>query len=158
MKDKETEYLNTLFTKSADEVDESEKDFPLLDVPANLSDKLYAITKPTLSSSHSIKQRAFKSWPKFASVAASLLMAVVLMQVYQQQQTLKQLEQAQTDLATALHYLGEANQITRTQTLNALNTNMKKAAFAPVIEIGRDAVSPTVESLESATKRSHRTL
>ena len=62
------------------------------------------------------------------------------------------------DPATALHYLGEANQITRTQTLNALNTNMKKAAFTPVIEIGRDAVSPTVESLESATKRSHRTL
>ena len=126
MKDKETEYLNSLFASSANEVDESEIDFPLLDVPVNLTDKLYAIAKPTLSSSHSIERRPFKSWPKFASVAASLLMAVVLIQVYQQQQTLKQLEQAQTDLATALHYLGEANKITQTQMLNALNTNVRE--------------------------------
>jgi hypothetical protein len=163
MKDHETEYLNKLFTRSSSELDESEMDFPLVDVPANLSDQLYAITGHALSSTGATKQGVFKSWsnkswPKFASVAASLLMAVVLMQVYQQHQTLNQLEQAQTDLATALRYLGEANEITRTQMLNALNTNMKKAAYAPVIEIGRDAVNPTVESLESATKRSRRTL
>ncbi|MFT5574008.1 MAG: hypothetical protein ACI9FR_002944 [Cryomorphaceae bacterium] len=163
MKDNETEYLNKLFTKSSSELDESEIDFPLVDVPADLSNQLYAITGPALSSSGSIKQGVFKSWsnkawPKFASVAASLLMAVVLLQVYQQNQTLNQLEQAQADLTTALHYLGEANKITQTQMLNALNANMKKAAFAPVIEIGRDAAIPTVESLESATKRPHRTL
>ncbi|MFT6408335.1 MAG: hypothetical protein ACJAQ6_001753 [Arenicella sp.] len=158
MKDKEAEYLDTLFSMSSDEIDESEIDFPLVDVPEDLSDKLYAITQPGLSRSDSINQPKVKSWPKFASVAASLLMAVVLVQVYQQQQTLKQLEQAQSDLATALHYLGEANQITRAQMLNTLNKNMKKAALTPVIEIGRDAVLPTVESLESATKRSRHTL
>jgi hypothetical protein len=158
MNDQDTEYLDTLFSRSSDQTGESEIDFPLIDVPAKLTDRLYAITQPTLSSSNLIKQRTFKSWPKFASVAASLLMAVVLMQVYQQQQTLNQLEQAQTDLATALHYLGEANEITRTQMLKTLNTNMKKAAFAPVIETGRDAVSPAVESLESTSKTSNRTL
>ncbi|MFT5612119.1 MAG: hypothetical protein ACI9WC_000574 [Arenicella sp.] len=158
MKDKESEFLNSLFTRSSEQADESEVDFPMVDVPTNLTEKLYSITQPTLSSSNSIKQRSFKSWPKFASVAASLLMAVVLMQVYQQQQTLNQLEQAQIDLATALHYLGEANKITRIQMLKTLNTNMKKAAFAPVIEIGRDAVSPAVESLESTSKTSNRTL
>lgn len=158
MKDNETEFLNKLFMRSSDQADKSEMDFPLMDAPANLSDKLYAITEPTQSNYESDKQRLVKSWPKFASVAASLLMAVVLLQVYQQQQTLKQLEQAQTDLATALQYLGEANQITRDHMLNTLNTNMKKATVTPVIEIGRDAVIPTVESLELATKRSHRTL
>jgi hypothetical protein len=158
MNEKETDFLNTLFTKSSNEEGESEIDFPLLDVPDRLSTRLYAITNPTLSNSDSVKQRKIRSWPKLASVAASLLMAVVLLQVYQQQQTLEQLEQAQTDLATALHYLGEANQIARAQMLNSLNENMKKAAFAPVIEIGRSAVIPTVESLELATKNSNRTL
>lgn len=158
MKNTETEYLNALFSKSSDEVDESEIDFPLIDVPASVSDKLYAITEPTLSSAGADKQRTFKSWPKFASIAASLLMAVVLMQVYQQQQTLKQLEQAQTDLATALHYLGEANKITQAQMFNSLNENMKKAAIAPVIDIGRDAAFNTTDSLESATKIPNRTL
>ena len=158
MKDHETEYLNTLFTAPSDQADESEVDFPLLEVPTNLSDSLYAITGPALNSEPITKQRRFKSWPKFASVAASILMAVVLVQNYQQHQTLKQLEQAQADLATALRYLGEANQITRVHMLNTLNKNMRKAAVVPVIEMGRDAASPTIESLELAAKRSHRTL
>ena len=158
MKNKETDYLNTLFAKSSDEIDETATDFPLMDVPANLTANLYAVTESTPSSSHATKLRGFMSWPKFASVAASLLMAVVLMQVYQQQQTLKQLKQAQIDLATALHYLGEANKITRAQMFNSLNANMKKAAVAPAIEIGRDAALQTTKSLESAAKLRNRTL
>jgi hypothetical protein len=160
MKNNETEYLNTLFAGSSDESDESAIDFPLIDVPENLSHRLYAISDSTLSSSAPTKQRSFslKSWPKLTSIAASLLIAVVLVQGYQQQQTLKRLEQAQADLAMALHYLGEANQITRAQMLNSLNQNMKKAALLPVMEIGRDAVIPTVESLEFETKKTHRTL
>jgi hypothetical protein len=158
MNDKETEYLNTLFKTSSDQLDEAEIEYPLFGMPEKLSHTLYAITEPAPGSPVSIKSRNVKTWPKFASIAASLLMAVVLLQVYQQQQTLEQLEQAQTDLATALHYLGEANQIARVQMLNSLNENMKKAAFAPVIEIGRGAIIPTVKSLELATKRSNRTL
>ena len=158
MKNQETNYLNALFAKSSDEVDAAEIDFPIVDVPADLSDSLYAITGTTSSGSKSSNSRPFMSWPKFASVAASLLMAVVLLQVYQQQKTLNQLEQAQADLATALHYLGEANEITKAQMFNALNENMKKAAIAPVIEIGRDAVLQTAESLEHATKIQNRTL
>jgi hypothetical protein len=158
MKNNETEYLNILFAGSSDDVDKTETDFPLLDVPEKLSHRLYAITESDLSSSPPTKWRSLKSWPKLTSVAASLLIAVVLVQGYQQQQTLKRLEQAQTDLAMALHYLGEANQIARAQMLNSLNENMKKAAFAPVIEIGRDAVTPSIESLESVTNKTHRTL
>jgi hypothetical protein len=158
MNDKETEYLNKLFATSTSEENGSEIDFPLIEVPANLSDRLYAISEPALGSSNSGRPAVSNFWPKFASVAASLLLAVVLTQAYQQQQTLKQLEQAQTDLSTALHYLAEANKITQTQMLNALNSNMKKAAYAPVIEIGRDAANPTVDSLESATKRTQHTL
>ena len=150
----EAEYLIKLFTKVSDETNEMETDFPLVDVPANLTDDLYAITESTKPNVH----RMSRSWSKFASIAASILIAVVLMQVYQQHQTLKQLEQAQADLATALHYLGEANNITRAQMLSTLNTNMQNAAIGPVIEIGRGVVLPTVKSLESATKIPNRTL
>ena len=158
MKNQEIEYLNNLFAKSSDEADDSEIDFPLIEVPETLTDNLYAITGTAASRSQPTKLRPFMSWPKFASVAASLLMAVVLTQVYQQQQTLKQLEQAQTDLATALHYLGEANKIAQAEMLNSLNENMKKAAIAPVFEIGRDAVLQTAESLEHTTKTPNRRL
>jgi hypothetical protein len=132
----------------------------MIDVPEELSHRLYAISDSTLSDSKLNKQHRLssKSWPKLASVAASVLMAIVLVQGYQQQQTLKRLEQAQTDLAMALHYLGEANQIAQVQMLNSLNENMKKAALSPVIEIGRDAALPTVESLEFENKNTHRTL
>jgi len=160
MKNNETEYLNKLFSVSSDETDESEIDFPLIDVPETLSQRLYAISDPALSDTAPMKRNSprFKSWPKLTSIAASLLMAVVLAQSYQQHQTLKRLEQAQTDLAMAMHYLGEANQIARVQMLNSLNDNMKKSAILPVLEIGRDAVIPTVESLEFETKKNHRTL
>ncbi|MBT8114060.1 MAG: hypothetical protein KJP04_01675, partial [Arenicella sp.] len=78
--------------------------------------------------------------------------------VYQQQQTLNQLEQAQADLATALHYLGEANKITRAQMVSSLNENMQKAAVAPVLEIGREAASQTAESLKFTTEIPGRSL
>ena len=158
MKNRESDYLNELFSKSSDDVGDTEIDFPLLDVPANLSDDLYAITGATLSANQSSGKHNFISWPKFASVAASLLMAIVLVQVYQQQKTLQQLEQAQTDLATALHYLGEANKITRAQVINSLNENMQKAGVAPVIEIGREAALQAKESREAAAKTQNRTL
>lgn len=158
MKDQEIKYLNSLFSQSADEQDESAIDLPLLDVPSDLSEKLYAITASVVGTTKTSKQTRVKPWPKFASIAASLLMAVVLVQGYQQKQTLSQLDQARTDLATALHYLGEANQIAHAQMLTTLNKNIRKATFEPVMEIGRDAVLPTVESLKSVAKKSYRTL
>lgn len=154
----ETNYLHKLFTMSSEQNNNSEEDFPLLEVPADLSENLYSITESKRSNNHSNKQRVIKSWPKITSIAASILMAVVLMQVYQQQQTLKQLERAQTDLATALHYLGQANKITQAQMYNSLNANMKNAVVAPVLEIGRDSVLPTVESIETATTIPNRSL
>ena len=158
MKNKETDFLNELFASSSGENDESETDFPLVDVPENLADKLYAITESAAGNTPSIKKLIAGSWPKITSIAASLLVAVVVFQVYQQQQTLKQLEQAQADLATALHYLGEANKITRTQMRISLNENMKKAAIEPVVEIGRDSVLPSLKTLEPETKTQNRTL
>lgn len=146
MNDKETEYLNTLFTGFSAEADGVEDDVPMVDVPAELTGKLFAISEAGYKQT-APKIGFFNSWAKMASVAASLLVAVVLFQVYQQQQTLKQLEQAQADLATALHYLGQANKITRAQVINSLNTNIKNTTAAPVMELGRDAVLPTLKSL-----------
>ena len=152
MKKTEIEYLNKLFTKSSDETDESETDFPLVDVPAELSGKLFAISEQKHKTSF------FKSWTKLASVAASLLVAVVVFQIYQQQQTLNQLEQAQADLATALHYLGQANKITRAQVVTSLRTNIKNTTAAPARELGRDAVLPSLKSLGSETNTPNQSL
>ena len=157
MKNKETEYLNNLFARSSDK-NGAEIDFPVLDAPENLSNKLYAITEQTPSDSGLAIGGSFKSWPKLTSIAASLLVAVILFQVYQQQQTIKQLEQAQSDLAVALHYLGETNKIVQLQMSNSLNANLSKETFEPVLQIGRSAILQSAESLESLTNKTNRNL
>lgn len=163
MKENETDYLDKLFASSSDVTDQAEVDFPLVDVPENLSNKLHAIAESasistTPANAARVKRRVFKHWPAVTSVAASLFVAVMGFQFYQQQQTLKQLEQAQADLATALHYLGEANRITRAQVGNSLKDNMKKAGVEPALEIGRDSVLPNLKELEHETKTRNRTL
>jgi len=135
MKDNEIEYLDKLFASSSDVNNEVDIEYPLLDVPDGLNRKLHAITEPSLVSTATVKRGFFERWPKVTSIAASLLVTVVGFQFYQQQQTLKQLEHAQNDLATALHYLGEANRITRAQVLNSLNNNINKAGVVPAMEI-----------------------
>lgn len=150
MNNEENEYLNNLFAGSSVETGGTDTDIPLLQVPESLTARLFAISARTQSSEQKTAQPGpsrvlkmpwrSKSLSKVTGIAASLLMATVVTLLYQQQQTLRQLEQAQRDLATALHYLGEANEITRAQMINSLNTNLRQAAVAPVIEIGRDAL------------------
>jgi hypothetical protein len=163
MKNSETDYLNTLFASSSDVTDEAEVEIPLLDVPDTLSGKLYAIAESapvvlTPNYTATTKRGLFESWPKITSIAASLLVAIMGVQFYQQQQTLKQLEQAQNDLTTALHYLGEANRITRGQVLDSLNDNINKAGVIPAMEIGRDAVVPNFKRRKLQIKIPNRTL
>lgn len=156
MKKNETEYLNKLFTSSSDKNDEAE--VPLVHVPEGLSEKLYAIAETTPVSARSAKRSFFKGWPNLTRIAATLMVAAVGFQFYQQQQTLKQLEQAHADLATALHYLGEANRITRMQVLNSFNDNMRNAGIKPAIKVEQDDVSPTREPRNPETKKYNRTL
>lgn len=167
MKGQETDYLDTLFASSSDVTNEAEVEPPLVDVPNNLSGKLYAIVESASVGTApeyevTVKRGFFEHWSKVTGIAASLLIAIMGFQFYQQQQTLKRLEQAQTDLATALHYLGEANRITRAQVLNSLNNNMNKAGVVPAMEIGRDAVTPNFKQHELETnpeiKTPNRTL
>jgi len=173
MKDNETDYLDTLFAPTSDVTGEAELDLPLVDVPDGLSSKLYAIAEPTLASVASgndvkahgvntydstLKHGFFGAWPKVTGIAASLLVAIMGFQFYQQQQTLKQLEQAQTDLATALHYLGEANRITRAQVLDSLNGNINKTRVLPVIEIERDTLEFNFKQSQGETKPLNHTL
>lgn len=163
MKGQEPDYLDKLFASSSDVSGEGEVEIPLVDVPEKLSGKLYAITESASvtmnqSSDVSAKWRNFEGWPKVTSIAASLFVVMMGFQFYQQQQTFKQLEQAQADLATALHYLGEANRITQAQVLNSLNDNVTKAAIKPAMELGRDARKPNVESRKTDIKTPNRTL
>ena len=155
MSDKETDYLNKLFSS---ELNDADAEVPMLEVPSTLSDKLRAIPETSLHQSEPIKHRIAKVWPKFTGIAASLLVAVVVFQLYQQQQTLKQLEQAQADLAIALQYLGEANEIARAQVLATLNSNMQKASVRPVIEISREAVLPNLKPIDNKTDTERRSL
>ena len=153
----EMDYLNKLFTAAQDETAEAESNFLLVDTPENLSEELYAITEADIKTQKT--EHALSGlWPKFAAIAASLVMAVVLLQSYNQQQTIKQLEQAQHDLAIALHYLSEANKITQAQMINTLNSNMQKATIVPVLEVGRGLVIPSNKTTDSAAQKPNRTL
>lgn len=157
MKQNEKDYLDTLFSSSGAE------EIPQVEVPAGLSESLYAISDAApinnvIEKSAVDKRGAILSFPKVAGIAASLFVAIIGFQFYQQQQTLIQLKQAQADLATALHYLGEANRITRSQVANSLSENMKKAGVEPAVEIGRDALLPNLKRPESQTQLRNRSL
>ncbi len=145
MKENEADYLNRLFASSSDVTDEAEVAFPLVEVSTDLSDKLNSIADSTPVGANAKSEISFKrgiglNWPKVTGIAASVFVVIMGVQFYQQQQTLKQLEQAQADLATALQYLGEANRIAQSQIIESLNDNINKAGIEPAIELGRDAL------------------
>lgn len=153
MKYDEKDYLEKLFASASDATEEVEVDVPLVEVPEGLEARLKDIADSQIVGSKPINTKSIAWRPKAMGMAASLFLAVVVFQFYQQQQTIKQLEQAQADLKTALHYLGEANRITRAQVASSINQNMKKAAVEPAIEIGRDAVVPSLKSIESKPRK-----
>lgn len=163
IKGQEPDFLDELFASTSDVSDEAEVDIPLVDVPENLGGKLYAIaeSEPESMTPHaevSAKWRYFYGWPKATSIAVSVFVAVMGFQFYQQQQTIKQLEQAQADLATALHYLGEANRITQAQVLNSLSDNINNAGIKPAIEHGRDPRKPNFKLRKTDIETPRRTL
>lgn len=158
MKDDETKYLNKLFSTGTHSPEELENDFPLVDVPPSLSDKLYAIAETPAIKPPSLMQRFFRPGPVLSGVAASLLATVMVIQAYQQYQTMQQLEQAQADLATALGYLQEANQIARAQVLSTLNSNLKKAGVESALEAGQESVIPPLRELEEESTPQNRRL
>lgn len=176
MKNRETDYLDRLFASSSDATAEAEVEVPLLEMPDGLSDKLHIIAESVPAFTDSVDQSGdaslepslgekanVVSWPnyvtrsKLSGIAASLFIAIVCFQFYQQQQTLKQLEQAQSDLATALHYLGEANRITQAQVRGSLNQNINKAGVVPAMSIGIDAVRSRTKKVKSENHTSKKT-
>jgi len=149
MKQNEKDYLDQLFASSSDQNDEAATDIPQVEMPEGLSSRLNAIadSAPRYGQDKTDQGKIIRLpkftenfGRKFTGIAASLFVVVMGFQFYQQHQTLKQLEQAQADLATALHYLGEANRIARSQVLNSLNDNIQNAGVKPALEIGRDAL------------------
>jgi uncharacterized protein HemX len=156
MKLQEADYLNKLFSPddSSEQRDALDSEFPLVDVPSELTQKLYQIANSGSGQAAELTTKESSGlWPKLTAIAASLLVAVVMVQFYQQQQTIKQLEQAQADLKTALHYLGEANRIARAEVLESVNENMKKAGIEPAIDVGREAIVPALDSLETEPQK-----
>lgn len=160
MKIQETDYLDILFASSSDVTEEVEVEVPLIGVPEGLDEKLYAIVESSAQGTGVapvaetvVKPRFFQNWSKVSSIAATLAIMFIGFQFYQQQQALRQLEQAQADLATALHYLSEANRITQSQVLNSVNDNIKKAGVEPALEIGRESVIPNLKQYEADIKR-----
>lgn len=158
MKEHETDYLNKLFSTATHDSDDAEVEFPLVDPPKGLSDRLYAIAESSPEKAPSFVQRFFRPGRALSGIAVSALAGVMVFQAVQQYQTMQQLEQAQADLAVALEYLNEANQIARAQVLSTLNTNMKKAGVEPALEIGREAVIPSLKELEENSTAPNRRL
>ncbi len=181
MKNREIDYLDRLFASSSDATAEAKVEVPLLEMPDGLSDKLHMIAEsvpaftdsvdqsgdasiePSLGEPSLGKKANVLSWSnyvtrsKLSGIAASLFVAIVCFQFYQQQQTLKQLEQAQSDLATALHYLGEANRITQAQVRGSINQNINKAGVVPAMSIGIDAVRSRTKKVKSENHTSKKT-
>jgi len=160
MNENEADYLNRLFASSSDVTDEAEVTFPLVEVPNELSDKLNSMADSApmgtnAKSETSLSRGISLSWPKVTGIAASLFVVIMGIQFYQQQQTLKQLEQAQADLATALQYLGEANRIAQTQIIESLNDNINKAGIEPAIEMGFDALRPKPKKADPEPQTRH---
>jgi hypothetical protein len=158
MKENETDYLNKLFATAESRQEDANSQFPLVDVPERLSNRLYAIADSSPRKASSLLQRLFRPGRTLSGVAASLLVTVMVVQAYQQYQTMQQLEQAQADLATALQYLNEANQIARAQVLSTLNGSMNKAAVEQAVEKGREAVLSPPKELQNNTDQPNRTL
>ena len=153
MKHTESDYLDKLFASSLDEKREREIDIPQLDLPSDLNGRLKAIADQKIVDSSSASDARVFSFPKLAAIAATLFVGIFAFQLVQHHRTLQQLEQAQADLATALHYIGQANQIARSQVLNSLNDNIKRAGINPAVEIGRDtlreSLSPNSRSAQT---------
>lgn len=150
MKKNEKDYLDQLFASSADQTDENATDIPQVDFPDGLNQRLRSIADAAPVSAAGTPRKsnviAFPTFAgRFAGIAASLFAVVISFQFYQQHQTLKSLAQAQADLATALHYLGEANRIARSQVVSSINENIQNAGVKPAIEIGRETLRDSTE-------------
>lgn len=121
------QFLQRIFSNS--DINE-EDDFPLAEVPANLSEKLYAIPKQGAA----LKPK-FNRWAKLGSIAASICLALVLLgQGIEHQQQKAEALQAKQDLEIALFYLNKANQKASHNVNKTLKVNLQKATVVPVIE------------------------
>ncbi len=164
MKQNENDYLNKLFSSSSDLSNEVEVEIPEFEPSESLSSRLYGIADVRPERKADVEFDRIRpghrvlSWPKVSAIAASFFVAIFGFQFYQQQQTLRQLEQAQADLATAMRYLSEANRIAQVQVLDSLNQNIKKAGIEPALEIGRDALAPNFKRKHAKTRTQHHRL
>ncbi|MGI9289145.1 MAG: hypothetical protein ACR2P1_27480 [Pseudomonadales bacterium] len=142
----ESDFLRKVFAEPGQSVDDIEA-VPLVDIPAGLTEKLYAIAdseteempdhsrQTTFSNGFFSLVRLSKlpSWKTWGGVAASVVMVAVMLQMNEQRKTIAQLEQAQQDLTIAFRYLNETNKAVEARLVDTLGNNMQKAVFAPVV-------------------------
>ncbi len=154
----ESELLRQIFAEPG-QATEGEEAVPLLDIPAGLTQRLYAIADDeTALSQREPRQNIFSKalaklsrlhvWKSLGAVAASAVIVAVMVQINEQRQTIAKLEQAQRDLAIALHYLNEANQAVEASLVNTLDSTMQKAAVEPVANSINAINVPKVERLK----------
>lgn len=156
----ETELLRQIFAEPG-YGGESEEAVPLLDTPAGLTQRLYAIadddtallrqrpTRRPIVSAALTRLAQLPAWKSLAAVAASAVIVAVMLQMNEQRQTIAQLEQAQRDLAMAVHYLNQTNQAVETSLVNTLGNTMQKATVAPVAESINAIEVPSIERLNT---------
>ena len=154
----ESELLRKIFAEPG-QATGGEEAVPLLDIPAGLTQRLYAIAdgdtalrqypaRQSIVSKALARLAQLPAWKSLGAVAASAVIVAVMVQMNEQRQTIAQLEQAQRDLAIALHYLNEANQAVEASLVNTLDNTMQKAAVEPVANSINAIDVPKVERLK----------
>lgn len=114
----DSEFLKRVFSNTEDG-----EEFPLIDPPEDLGERLYRIPR---------KRRRIQ-WAFFGSVAASVLL-VVAMVAPQKTGPNAQVLEVQRELEIAFSYLDKANTKANKQVITTLSSQLQKATVVPVVE------------------------
>lgn len=127
------EFLARVFSH----VDDSEEEYPLLDVPEHLNSSLYGIAKKG-----GVKVGGLKKLLAVSSFAASVLFAVMIFSpsLKQSAQELEAL-QAKQDLAVVLAYLQKANERASSNIHSTIARGLTKSTIKPVVKAINDIKS-----------------
>lgn len=114
-------------------MDESagEEGFDLVDPPASLQAKLYAIPQASKQPAP-LSRVTISRWFGAAALAASVVIALLLSP--QPAPVNQEALQAQKDFELALHYLNKANQKAASSVTSTINTELERSTVNPIVK------------------------
>ncbi|WP_086933055.1 hypothetical protein [Agarilytica rhodophyticola] len=114
--------------------DESKDDeqFPLVDIPQGLGEKLYAIADDSKNTKNRKKLNVVLQ--ALVSLAAMVIIGLFLIEKFQQPSE-KEIQRAKQELVIAFNYLNAANQKTNLKVKQTLNARLQQASVKTVFNI-----------------------